>query len=74
MSNLSYIRKLNKFARENLRKAQCGMKTWYDKIARECSFKPGDERVIALLPIHGNALQARFCGPSTIIERVNDPD
>ena len=50
------LQKANKFARKNLRKAQCGMKTWYDKKARECSFKPG-ERVMALLPIQCIASQ-----------------
>ena len=44
-----------------MKKAQCDMKTWYDKKARTWSFKPG-ERVIVILPLHRSPLQARFCG------------
>ena len=63
----------NRFAQENMKKAQCNMKTWYDKKARKRSFKPG-ERVMVLLPIHGNPLQARFCGPFTVLEKLNEVD
>ena len=42
-------RKANKFARENMKKAQRDMKTLHDKKARKRSFKPG-ERVMVLLP------------------------
>ena len=56
-----------------MKNAQLHMKTWYDKKARARSFKPG-EKVMVLLPLHGNPLQARFCGPFTILEKLNDVD
>ena len=56
------LQKANEFARGNLKTAQSGMKSWYDKKARRRSFKLGD-RVLALLPVHGSPLEARFCGP-----------
>ena len=55
----SYVRfklqRPNQFARENMKEAQSHMKTWYDKKARVRSFKPG-EKVMVLLPLHGNPL------------------
>ena len=41
------------------------MKRWYDENAKERKFLPGD-RVLALLPIPGNPLQARYYGPYTV--------
>ena len=67
------LQKANKFARENMKKAQCNMKTWHDKKARTRSFKPG-ERVMVLLPLHKSPLQVRFCGPFTVLEKINDVD
>ena len=67
------LQKANRFAQENMKNAQLHMKTWYDKKARARSFKPG-EKVMVLLPLHGNPLQARFCGPFTILEKLNDVD
>ena len=65
------LHKANKFAQENLKIAQTGMKTWYDQKARERSFQPGD-CVLALLPVHGSPLEARYCGPYTVLEKSND--
>ena len=67
------LQKANQFAQENMKSVQLHMKTWYDKKARARSFKPG-EKVMVLLPLHGNPLQARFCGPFTILEKLNDMD
>ena len=47
------------------------MKTWYDQKARKRSFQPGD-RVLALLPVHGSPLEARYCGPYTVQEKSSD--
>ena len=47
------------------------MKLRYDENAMERSFKPGD-KVIALLPVSGKPLQARYFGPYTIDKKVND--
>ena len=43
----------------NLKSAQTKMKRWYDENAKERNFMPGD-RVLALLPIPGKPLQARY--------------
>ena len=67
------LQKENEFARENMKKAQCNMKTWYEKKARIRSFKPG-ERVMVLLPLYRSPLQARFCGPFTVLKKINDVD
>ena len=67
------LRKAKEFAQKNLKSAQHRMKRWYDKKARCRDFNPGDN-VLVLLPIHGNPLQARYSGPYTIEQRVNDVD
>ena len=41
--------------------AERKMKRWYDENAKERKFMPG-ERVLALLPIPGKPLQARYYG------------
>ncbi|MCU7801257.1 MAG: reverse transcriptase, partial [gamma proteobacterium symbiont of Lucinoma myriamae] len=60
-------------ARKNLGSAQTKMKTWYDRKVRERKFQPGD-KVLALLPIPGRPLQARYFGPYTVERKVNDVD
>ena len=49
------------------------MKVWYDKKAWKQNFKPND-KVLVILPIPGNPLQARFCGPYMVERKVNDVD
>ena len=66
-------RKTNVFAQKNLKSAQHHMKVWYDKKAKYREFNSGD-KVLALLPIHGNPLQARYSGPYTIEQKVNEVD
>ena len=63
----------NDMAKKNLGKSQQRMKTWYDKKSKKRCFKVGD-RVLALLPILQQPLQARYCGPYLIIRKVNDVD
>ena len=60
-------------AQENLKFSQHKMKTWYDKNAKERQFKPGD-KVLVLLPIRGNPLQAKFHGPYQVEKKVNELD
>ena len=55
----------------NFRSAQSKMKFCYDENARERNFKPGD-KVLALLPIPGRPLQARYYGPYTVHKKVSD--
>ena len=58
-------------ARVNLKSTQSKMKSRYDENAQERSFNPGD-RVLALLPIPGKPLQARYFGPYSIEKKVSD--
>ena len=67
------LKRANDMAQEKLRDNQKCMKTWYDRKARTRMFHPGD-KVLALLPIHGNPLQARYCGPYTIEKKTSDVD
>ena len=46
------------------------MKRWYDENAKERKFMPGD-RVLALLPIPGKPLQARYYGPYTVDKKIS---
>ena len=62
-----------KLAQENLKRSQCKMKTWYDKKARDRSFRVG-EKVLVLLPIPQHPLQARYCGPYVVTKKVSDLD
>ena len=58
-------------AKSNLKSTQDKMKQNYDKNTKERSFKSGD-KVLALLPIPGNPLQARYFGPYTIDKKASD--
>ena len=48
-------------------------KLWYDRKARSREFKPGDE-VLALLPIPGSPLSAKFSGPYSILQKLGPVD
>ena len=67
------LKMANELAQENLKFSQNRMKQWYDKKAKFRNFQPGDQ-VLVLLPIHGQPLQAHYCGPYTIEQKVNDVD
>ena len=58
-------------AKTNLQNSQHAMKTWYDKHARKRTFKTGD-KVLVLLPEHKKPLQARYYGPCTVEQKVNE--
>ena len=60
-----------KLAQQNLKKSQSKMKTWYDKKARDQSFRVG-ERVLVLLPIPQYPLQARYCGPYVVNKKIGE--
>ncbi|KAJ8018540.1 hypothetical protein HOLleu_43415 [Holothuria leucospilota] len=55
-------------ALDNLGKSQTSMKVWYDKKAQDRTFKKGD-KVLLLLPTHGDPLRAKFCGPYLVQEK-----
>ena len=56
-------------ARSNLKSAQSKMKLHYDENAQDGNFKPGDKE-LALLPIPGKPLQARYFGSYTVNKKV----
>ena len=58
-------------AKSNLKKAQGKMKQNFDKNTKERSFKSGD-KVLALLPIPGRPLQARYFDPYTVEKKASD--
>ena len=58
-------------ARFNLKSSQGKMKARYDNHVIDRKFKPGD-KVLALLPIPGRPLQARYFGPYTIDKKKSD--
>ena len=55
----------------NLKTSQGKMKAGYDNHVIDRKFKPGD-KVLALLPIPGRPLQARYFGPYTIDKKTSD--
>ena len=58
-------------ARSNLKSAQNKMKVRYDENAQDRNFEPGD-KVLALLPIPGHPLQARYFGPYSVDKKLSD--
>ena len=58
-------------ARSNLKSAQSKMKSHYDEKELDRNFEPGDQ-VLALLPIPGKPLQARYYGPYTVHKKLSD--
>lgn len=49
-------------AQENLSRAQCQQKLWYDRNARSRTFQPGDQ-VLMLLPSSTSKVLAQWQGP-----------
>ena len=49
------------------------MKVWYDQNTTGQTFDVGD-KVLVLLPIAGNPLQAKYHGPYTVKRQVNNVD
>ena len=58
-------------AKKNLKNSQSRMKTWYDKKAKQRQFRVS-EKVLALLPIPSQPLQARYYGPYQVIKKVDE--
>jgi hypothetical protein len=48
-------------------------KIWYDKKARDRSYEPG-QLVLVCLPVRGNPLQAKYCGPYKVVQRLGPVD
>lgn len=60
-------------AKEAMADSQVKMKQHFDKDSVKRSFDPGD-LVLALLPIPGPVLQARFSGPSVVEKKLSETD
>ena len=58
-------------AKDNLKPAQNSMKNRYDQNSVSRTFKPGD-KVLALLPVPGRPLQARYFGPYIVDKKMSD--
>ena len=58
-------------ARSNLRSTRGKMRIRYDENAKDRDFEPGD-KVLALLPVPGGPLQARYYGPYTVDKKLSD--
>ena len=75
LQNVSDIRnslsKACKVARSNVKMSQGKLKARYDNHVIDRKFKPGD-KVLALLPIPGRPLQARYFGPYTIDKKTSN--
>jgi len=67
------LTKACEMVRKNLKHSQKQIKVWYDRKAKQRSFKPEDQ-VLMLLPISGHPLQARYHGSYVIESKVNDVD
>lgn len=67
------LKDAQEMAQQNLKSAQGKMKTWYDRKARQREFNVGEE-VLALLPLQGQPLSAKFCGPYYVDRRIGDTD
>ena len=58
-------------AKRNLQESQSKMKVWFDRKTRSRCFDPGD-RVLVLLPVVGNPLQAKYSGPYKVVKKISD--
>ena len=65
------LKKACELAQQNLKNSQSKMDMLYDRKSQNCIFKPGD-KVLVLLPVHGNMLQARYHGPYKVLKKVGD--
>lgn len=63
----------NTIAKKNLLATQNAMKSQYDRSAVPRRFSVGD-KVLALLPVPGSALSARFMGPYEVVKCVGPTD
>jgi hypothetical protein len=67
------LRNSQSIALECAQQAKTKSKTWYDKKARQRSFEPG-QLVLVCLPIRGRPLEAKYCGPYRIIQKLGPVD
>ena len=63
------LKKCRDIASDNANQSREKAKLWYDKKARERSYEPG-ELVLVCLPSKRHPLEARYCGPYRVVDRV----
>ena len=74
MLNLrTQLRECMDIVNDNARRVKLKSKHWYDKRARERTFKPGD-LVLALLPMVKGPLDLKYQGPYRVLEKVGPVD
>ena len=62
--------RMSDLVQENLKKAQDKQKQWYDRNARERTFKKGDQ-VLILLPTSSKCLLAQWNGPYPVTKTIS---
>ena len=67
------IRDSVKLANDNEQVAKLNSKRYYDRGTKEIEFAEGD-KVLLLLPLVGKPLQAKYCGPYTVVQRLGPVD
>jgi len=79
-NSIDFVLNLRKRVRGSLQTASaCAVneklesKQYYDLKSRVVEFEEGD-LVLVLLPLIGKPLQARFCGPYRVVQRLNEVD
>ena len=65
------LAKVHDIARSNLKSSQATMKSYYDKKSKVRSFSVG-ENVLVYLPIQGSPLSAKYSGPYSIKDKIDD--
>ena len=64
------MRRCKQLAEEQIIQSKERTKVWYDKRARHREFAVGD-KVLALIPLQGRPMQAKFSGPYEVIKRLS---
>ena len=67
------LKKCRDIAADNANQAREKSKVWYDRKALERTYEPGD-LVLVCLPSKQHQLQARYCGPYRVVNRVGRVD
>ena len=63
------LHEAGEIAKKNLENSQQKIKMYYDRNVKAREYKPGD-KVLVLLPLRENPLQAKYHGPYKVLERL----
>jgi len=67
------LKSCQEIADKTATQARAKAKLWYDRKARQRSYEPG-QLVLVCLPVQGRPLDAKYCGPYRVLERVGPVD